>query len=188
MSCNNVFFSNYIHINLVYISIDWKCNNGDHFRIQNSCRMAKSLVIILGNKSKSFRTPRPGFSLFECYRQKLVYWSSSWARILNVQDKIKERPKDTSSNIPSTCIPSTTIAGADQHSFNTCLRYTSYRGCRPPPPKFRFNVGTTLQPIAGSMPANRLRHWPNTNLSPGLLGPCVEVSCSFLKLNLLIPK
>ena len=35
--------------------------------------------------------------------------------------------------------------------------------------KFRFNVGPALQPIAGSMPVNRLRRWPNTNLSPGLL-------------------
>ena len=31
--------------------------------------------------------------------------------------------------------------------------------------KFRFNVGPALQPIAGSMPGNRLRHWPSTNLS-----------------------
>ena len=37
------------------------------------------------------------------------------------------------------------------------------------PTKFRFNVGPALQPIAGSMPVNRLRRWPNTNLSSGLL-------------------
>ena len=60
-----------------------------------------------------------------------VYWSSSWARILNVQYIIKEKNKETSSNISSTFIPSTIIAGAGQHSFNTCLRCTSYRGCRP---------------------------------------------------------
>ena len=60
-----------------------------------------------------------------------MYWSSSWARILIVQDIIKERTKKTSSNISSPCIPSTTRAGAGQHSFNTCLRCTSYRGCRP---------------------------------------------------------
>ena len=35
--------------------------------------------------------------------------------------------------------------------------------------KFRFNFGPALQPIAGSMPVNRLQRWPNTNLSPGLL-------------------
>ena len=35
--------------------------------------------------------------------------------------------------------------------------------------KFRFNDGPALQPIAGSMPVNRLRRWPNINLSPGLL-------------------
>ena len=37
------------------------------------------------------------------------------------------------------------------------------------PTKFRFNVGLALQPTAGSMPVNRLRRWPNTNLSPGQL-------------------
>ena len=37
------------------------------------------------------------------------------------------------------------------------------------PTKFRFNVGPTLQPIAGLMPVTCLRRWPNTNLSPGLL-------------------
>ena len=37
------------------------------------------------------------------------------------------------------------------------------------PNKFQFNVGQALQPIAESMPVNRLQRWPNTNLSPGLL-------------------
>ena len=68
----------------------------------------------------------------------------------------------------SGCITSTTIACAGQHSFYTCLRCTWYRGCRPTH-QFRFNVGPALQPIAGSMPVNRLRHWSSTNLSPGLL-------------------
>ena len=35
--------------------------------------------------------------------------------------------------------------------------------------KFRFNVGPALQPIAGSMPVNRVRRGPSTNLSPDLL-------------------
>ena len=37
------------------------------------------------------------------------------------------------------------------------------------PTKSRFNVGTALQSIARSMPVNRLRCLPSTNLSPGLL-------------------
>ena len=37
------------------------------------------------------------------------------------------------------------------------------------PTKFRFNVGHASQPIAGSMLFNRLRCWPNTNPSLGLL-------------------
>ena len=64
----------------------------------------------------------------------------------------------------STCIPSTTIAGAAQHLFNTCLRCILYRGCRP----------THQIPVQcwASVPAhcwfnavNRLRHPPNTNPS-----------------------
>ena len=33
--------------------------------------------------------------------------------------------------------------------------------------KFQLNVGPASQPIAGSMPVNRLRRWPNTNPSHG---------------------
>ena len=71
--------------------------------------------------------------------------------------------------ISSTCITSTTIAGAGPHSFNTCLRCTCYIGCIALPTKFQFNAGPALKPIAGSMPVNHLRRWPSTNLSPGLL-------------------
>ena len=82
--------------------------------------------------------------------------SSSWARILTVQDIIRERTKETSSNISSMCIPSTTIAGAGQHVFNTCrvfLGYTSYRGRRPIYP-----------PNAGSLLGKR-RSWFNADQS-----------------------
>ena len=55
----------------------------------------------------------------------------------------------------STCITSTTIAGAGQHSI------LAYDVPDPEdvglPTKFRFNVGPALQPIAGSMPVNYLR-------------------------------
>ena len=37
------------------------------------------------------------------------------------------------------------------------------------PTKLWFNAGPSLQPIAGSMPGNRLRRWPNNNPSQGLL-------------------
>ena len=61
---------------------------------------------------------------------------------------------ETSSNISSTCVPSTTIAGAGQHSFNRLLAYyvphTENVGL---PTKVRFNVGPASQTIAGSMPA-----------------------------------
>ena len=29
------------------------------------------------------------------------------------------------------------------------------------PTQYRFNVGQSSQPIAGSMPVNRIRRWPN---------------------------
>ena len=102
--------------------------------------------------------------------KKSVYWSSSYTRILNVQDIIKERTKETSSNIYSTCIP----FHHHLRCWPTFIQYlpTMYlvqrSGCRPTT-KFRFNVEPALQPIAGSMPVNRLRCWPNTNLSQDLL-------------------
>ena len=68
---------------------------------------------------------------------------------VNVQDIIIiERTKETS--ISSTCrpIPSTTIAGAGQHPCNTVYAYSP-------------NIGSMSQPIAGSMPVNRIRRWPS---------------------------
>ena len=108
----------------------------------------------------------PALVCLSAIDKKAVYWSSSWARILNVQDIIKERTKETSSNISSPCIPSITIAGAGQHLFNTCLRCTAYRGCRPTLNP-GFNVGPALQPIAGSMPLNNLQCSPNTVCDAG---------------------
>ena len=37
------------------------------------------------------------------------------------------------------------------------------------PTQFRFNVGPASQPVAGSIPVYRLRRWPNTNSTLGLL-------------------
>ena len=68
-------------------------------------------------------------------------------------DIIKERTKETSPNISSTCIPSTTIAILPLFIKEDVGLST----------KFRFNVGPAFEPIAGSMPVNRLRRWPNTN-------------------------
>ena len=85
---------------------------------------------------------------FSAKKTKSWYWSSSRARILNVQAIIKERTKKTSSNISSTCIPSTTIAGAGKHSFNTCLRRTWYWECRPAyPPNSGSMMGQRCSPL-----------------------------------------
>ena len=77
-----------------------------------------------------------------------MYWPSPWARILNVQDIIKERTKETSSNISSTCIPSTTITGAGQDSFNTCLDV---------PGRPTEDVGLLYPPNSSSMLGQRCR-------------------------------
>ena len=67
------------------------------------------------------------------------------------------------------CISSTTITGAA--NIHSILAYdvpcTEDVGL---PTKFRLKcVGLASQPIVGSMPDNRLRRWPNTNPSLGLL-------------------
>ena len=81
--------------------------------------------------------------------KKTVYWSSSWASILNV------------------FLPPPSRELARIHSI---FAYdVSRREDVGLPSKFRFNVGPALQLIAGSIPVNRLRRWANTNLSSGLL-------------------
>ena len=67
------------------------------------------------------------------------------------------------------CIPPSTIAGAGKHLFNTCLRCTSYRGCRP---THRVPVQCWTSVAAHcwfNADVNCLRRWPNNNPSRGLL-------------------
>ena len=98
-----------------------------------------------------------------------MYWSSSWARILNVHDIIKEKTKETKENIyfRRVSLPPPSLVLANIHSI---LAYdvpsTEDVGL---PTEFRFNVGPASQPIASSMLGNCLRRWPNTNPSLGLL-------------------
>ena len=76
--------------------------------------------------------------------KKSVYWSSSWARILNVRDIIKERTNKTISNISSTCIPfKTSPVLANIHSILAFdVPGTRDVGLLT---KCRFNVGPALQ-------------------------------------------
>ena len=72
----------------------------------------------------------------------------------------------------STCIPSTTIRGAGQHSFNTCVNRAVtclYLSTMYLVHRDGLNVRPSSQPIAGSMQVNRLCRWPNTNPTVGLL-------------------
>ena len=81
----------------------------------------------------------PALVCLSAIDKKSVYWSSSWARILNVQDIIEERTEETSSNISSTCIPSTTIAGAGQQLSNIAYDVSRAEDVGLPT-KLRFNV------------------------------------------------
>ena len=58
------------------------------------------------------RTPKPSFSLFECSRQKISVLVFLMGQNPKCPGFIKEGSKETSSNISSMCIPSTTNAGA----------------------------------------------------------------------------
>ena len=84
--------------------------------------------------------------------------------ISELSDIIKKINKETSQDISPTCITSTTIAGAGQHSLYTCQPSTCTEDVSLST-KFRFNVGPASQPIACSMLVNRLRRWPNANPS-----------------------
>ena len=88
-----------------------------------------------------------------------MYCSSSSARILNVQDIIEEEPRrQVQIYHRRVFLPPPSQVLANIYSI---LAYdvpgTDDRGL---PTKFRFNAGPALQPIAGSMPVNRLRRWP----------------------------
>ena len=59
-----------------------------------------------------------------------------------------------------------------------CLHYVPRTEDVGLPTQFRFNVGPVSQPIAVSMPVNRLRRWPNTNPTLGLLILCATTSAN----------
>ena len=92
-----------------------------------------------------------------------MYWSSLWAKILNVQHLI-----GNCSLVKSRIfLPPPSPVLANIHSILACdVPRTQDVGL---PTKFQFKAGPASQPIPGSMPVNRLRRWTNTNPSLGLL-------------------
>ena len=121
-----------------------------------------------------------------------MYWSSSWARILNVRNIKEKKGKNQGDKFKyifdvymysfhhlRRCWPSL-AGGVRTSTFEDCrmglanihsiLAYNVPRtddvGL---PTKLRFDVGQALQTIAGSMPVNGLRRCLNTNPSLGLL-------------------
>ena len=53
------------------------------------------------------------------------------------------------------------------------------------PTQYRFNVGPASQPIAGSMPFNRIRRWPNIETG---LGDCPVFALTAIWVTLYAPK
>ena len=99
-----------------------------------------------------------------------MYWSFSWARILNVQDIIKKRTKETVKIYPQRVFllpPSLKLASNHSVLVLPTVYFHTDHICLPI--NFRFNVEPTSQLIADSIPVNRLRRWPNTDPSLGLL-------------------
>ena len=96
---------------------------------------------------------------------------SSWARILNVQERIIER---------------TTTADKSVYASIRCTWYTQCRPTHPIPGQCWARPAS--QPIAGSMPvtdANRIRHWPNIKTE---LGDCPVFALTSIRVTLYPPK
>ena len=53
------------------------------------------------------------------------------------------------------------------------------------PTGYRFNVGSVSRPIAGSMPVNRIRRWPNIGAE---LGDCPVFAQTAIRVTLYRPK
>ena len=53
------------------------------------------------------------------------------------------------------------------------------------PTQYRFNMGPASQPIAGSMPVNRIRLWPNIETE---LGDCLLFALTAIWVTLYAPK
>ena len=94
-------------------------------------------------------------------------WSSSWARVLNVQDiLLRKEPRRQVKYIFNVysfhhhrrCWPTYLPVN---HAA-ACLYYVPHTHDVGLPTQLQFNVGPASQPIAGSIRTNRLRRCPNT--------------------------
>ena len=139
------------------------------WKVVNYLMLIKNVVLIKTRKGVSELRVSALASL-SAIEKKSVYWSSSLEslKILNVQDIIRKELRRQVQIYPRRVFlppPSPMLA-----NIYSILAYdvprTEAVGL---PIKFRFNAGPALHPIADLMLVNRLRRWPNTNLSPGLL-------------------
>ena len=120
-----------------------------------------------------------------------MYWSSLWARILNVQDIRKEPRRQVKMYLDFNVYSFHHHRRCCQHSFIFCLRCTTEleRNSSADVPRredvsiptiLRFNVGPTSQPMAGSMLVNRLRRWPNINSESAVyFAQTRDIQCCF---------
>ena len=77
-------------------------------------------------------------------------------------------PSTTTADTPLCDVPGT-------HKFDNVGLHTQYR----------FNVGPASQPIAGSMPVNRIRRWPNIETE---LGDCAVFALTAIRVTLYASK
>ena len=127
----------------------------------------------------------PALVCLSAIEQKSVYWSSSWARILNVYDVYY-------SHHHRRCWP-TFI----QYLSKYVVPDTEDVGL---PIKFQFNVGPALQPIAGSMSVNHrvccilcANTWHSTNTVSMLTNslrrwPVIETALGDCRIMLVVFK
>ena len=71
--------------------------------------------------------------------------------------------------------------------INQCTRLCDVPGTQNVglPIQYRFNVGPASQPIAGSVPVNRIRRWPNIETE---LGDCPVFALTAIRVTLYAPK
>ena len=134
----------------------------------NLSKLESTILNKTYNQNRSSRTPRPGFSLFECYIQKIGAIFSKHNSVLvflvgqnpkcpgyNLR---KEPRRQVQIYLQRVFLPPPSPVLANIHSI---LAYDVPRtkdvGL---PTKFRFNVGPASQPIAASKPVSRLDAGP----------------------------
>ena len=120
---------------------------------------------------------RPGFSLFECIRQKigLIFCKHDSVLVFLMGQNPKCPTWTNIEDVGPTLYKGNTM-------FCVCWALSMQHNV---PTQYRFNVGPASQPIAGSMQVNRIRRWPNIETE---LGDCPVFALTAIRVTLSHPK